>query len=132
MTEIDKAIANLRVAREVHARALQQAREEIVAGERELAVIDAKIWGLEHARDLFIPSEPEKTRHDVQGPVMGVLSDGGTWGEDAIIETVNRLPRDADIPAASIHKFLVRAVREGKVLLTDEGYQIPPVARAAE
>ena len=121
MSEIDKAIEEL----------LQQMADikaEIARREHELTAVIAEIRGLERAKSLFTPPEPAG-RQDVQGPVMACFGSGSdaTWVEAGLVS-------ETDLPAGTVHKFLLRAVRDGKLVCEDGVYSLPapPVARAAE
>lgn len=121
MTEIDVAIARLQNRRlDINA--------QIADLQHTLAGLDGELRGLEHAKELFSPPE-SAGRLDVQGPVMALFASaaGTPFREaDVIGET--------ELPAVSVHKFLLRAVRDGKLVCQEGVYSLPatPSARAAE
>lgn len=127
MTEIDKAIDEL-------IQQMADIKSEIARREHELTAVMAEMRGLERAKILFTPPE-SAGRLDVQGPVMAVLENRAnahvkSWNEGDIIATVTG--RHTDIPGSSIHKFLLRASRTGKLVCQDGVYSLPPKALAAE
>lgn len=118
MTEIDEAIVRL-----------QRQRDDVTAQiddlNLRLAGIGGELRGLEHAKELFSPPE-SAGRLDVQGPVMAAFARNiGPGTEAQIIETTG-------LPAMSIHKFLLRAIRDGKLVCQDGVYSLPAKALAAE
>ncbi len=110
MSEIDKAIAELKAQLDT-----LETQAECIA--RKVVATEGEIRGLERARDLWAPPEAGAGRRDVQGPVMAALADGLTWEEFA-------LAAETDLPVDAVHKFLVRAVRAGKVIIDNGGYAI--------
>jgi hypothetical protein len=120
MTEIDKAIDELREkAKDVKA--------EIARREHTLTCIVSELRGLERARELFAPAE-KAGRLDVQGPVMRLFAkEGGgvRFGKEGVVEY-------SGLPAAAVHKFLLRAVRNGKLVCKDGVYSLPAQKAAAE
>lgn len=118
MTEIDKAIDELREK-------LKDVQAEISRREHTMTCIASELRGLERARELFSPPETAG-RLDVQGPVMAAFARNiGPGTEAQIIETTG-------LPAMSVHKFLLRATRDGKLVCQDGGYSLPAKALAAE
>ncbi len=110
VSEIDKAIAELKAQLDT-----LETQAECIA--RKVVAIEGEIRGLERARDLFAPPEAGAGRRDVQGPVMEFLGDGGVWKEKDIA-------KETELPDEAVHKFLVRAVRAGKVVIDNGGYAI--------
>ena len=82
-------------------------RERISGLERELAGIEGEIRGLEHARDLFGGTVEPAQRHAVQRVVMAALGEGNKTEAEIVAAT--------NLPAESVHTFLLRAVRTKKL-----------------
>ena len=87
---------------------------------REAAIV-GEITGLERAREMFgvpEPPAPKPERHSVQRAVMQHLKDASAVEGSIVTGT--------GLPADSVHNFLLRAVRTGK--LSEQGgvYRIVP------
>jgi hypothetical protein len=92
--------------------------------ERQADLMLAEIKGLERARDLFSVPEKSAGRRDVQGPVMAMLNEGGKNEGELVSET--------GLPPEAVHKFIVRAVRDGKLIQMESGLIYVPQREAAE
>lgn len=85
----------------------------------------ARLEGMDDARRLLdepaeqvdLAPQPERQRADVQGPVLRVLAQGPL--------TEVEISASTDLPVASIHAFLLRAVREDKVIRDGDLYRLP-------
>lgn len=102
---------------------------QIIEQRRFLAEVGGEMRGLERAAELFgDPASPPAgpRRHSVQGPVMKLFKPGESWTAEEMIDLVNRMPREAELPAASVRDFLTRAARTGKLVNEDGRYRLPP------
>jgi hypothetical protein len=125
MTEIDKAIDELMAARASKDRMLAEYRDHVASLSSEIGLIDAELRGLHRTKELWAPAE-KAGRLDVQGPVMAMFISLGSPLEEKTIVT------GTDLPAAAVHKFLLRAVRDGKLVCKDGVYSLPAQKAAAE
>lgn len=102
-----------------------------------LAVADAAILYFDRARELLLagseapapePQQPPE-RHSVQRAVMALFeAPNARIFEPAIAEAT--IIKRTNLPEASVHAFLLRAVRAGKLLVEDGWYRLPPASDA--
>jgi hypothetical protein len=129
MSEIDQAIADLRVRRDKRVEQIAGYEAEISDLRTALAAIDGEIRGLERAKELLGAPATEaapRERHAVQRVIMNLFGGAVTHFTEAEIVAATNLP------VASAHTFLLRAARSGK-LFEQNGvyYKHKPTAEAA-
>lgn len=104
--------------------------DEIVKRRRELAGIEGEMRGLERAAELFSePATSPAKRRSVQPAVMAAFKPGECWTLSQLVDLINRMPREDDLPTEAIRDCLGRVVRLGKLTLSDAGYYCLPAAQ---
>ncbi len=94
--------------------------------EMRIQLLDAEIRGMERARDLLAPVTNEgRARIAVQGPVMALLTDRAASPYPDGLSAASVISRTR-LPAASVTKFLGRALRTGLLRQSPTGkYTLP-------
>lgn len=130
--EIDDKLGTLRQREREAVLRVEDFEGQIAEYQIRLADIRGEIRGIEYTRDLFalVPGETDASpvRHSVQRPVMNLLrktGPGNPLPEDVIAEKT-------DLPRASVHDFILRAVREGKIVADGGLYSLPGEPAAGE
>lgn len=125
---IDEALATLRDSLSMSQYQIRQHEAQLAEMRIDLASTEGQIAGLERARELFgltrnvtPAAEPPRERHSVQRVILAALASCPGMSEVALI---NR----SSLPASSVHKFLVRAVRDGKLRFDQGVYSLPEKA----
>lgn len=122
---LDDAIADLRAQRDALTQSLEATHRQLSSLEQQLVPIDAELRGLERAKNLLSQAIPPSApvRHPVQSTILAYLEHAGAASEAKIVE-------DTELPQESAHQFLVRAVRSGKLNLSNERYSLSPSTTA--
>lgn len=105
---------------------IQNLEGQIIEQRRKLAEVEGEMRGLERAAELFgqaAPTPPK--RHSVQPVVMAAIKPGESWTFSQLVNVI--IHNGADLPEDSIRDFVGRAVRTGKLTLSEAGYySLPP------
>lgn len=127
---LDATIAECEANTDHHTTACARISIEMrVAQAARDAYLDA--WQISQSAPEPPPGAPARIRRDVRGAVMALFrgaltSHGGCAVESFIVDAVG-------LPAASVHRFLLRAVLAGELVREGEMYRLPaPVTAPAE
>lgn len=140
MTDTPFDIARADIVRQIDAEsdAIASLQRQVAGHEIERDRLAAHLAGMDQAYLLLIGSakpvpvslgqelpRPERKRQDVQGPIMDWITKWGAASEA-------RLSAALGLPEASVHTFLLRAIRDGKLVRDGELYRLPEQSPAGQ